>query len=165
MRYAKYIREINSKKRKKEQEEQWAAESCRLTLDPIDADPANSPHSPASTLSMSVSPQKPGTKKDPYASTSPVKPIPEKPVPGLVEEKSPPEAAAAEPSVGEASYGEDFEDVVEGGGINGGKEPSVGGGQLKAEESSGDGIYDDDDEDFESYTSKKIEQHAAVNSG
>jgi hypothetical protein len=170
VKYAKHVREINERKRNggsKPSEEPY-----RLTLDPIEREVTPALPPPSSAPS---SPQKAGTKKDPYAPnspgkasapSSPGKPSPSKrepepaPEPTPVEEKSSEKVAVqAEPSVGEDSYGQDFEDVAEE--ANGGSGGGGGGGQAGG--SLGDGIYDDDDEDFESYTSNQIQQHAANN--
>lgn len=164
--YAKKIRQIKEERRKEGKPD----EPYRITLDPIEPPEREGAEEPQPDRGSPVPPQKPGTRADPYR--SPGKPAAEKasePLPPLARADSgnppqkPPSEQPAEPmpavaradSADSAGYGEDFEAT--------GSAPHTAhnansSNQSKAGES--DGIYDDDDEDFESYTSKQIRQHA-----
>ena len=152
---AKYARRIRLIKEQRSQQGK-PDEPYRITLDPIDPEDRGDP-APA----VQSSPGKPGTKADPYH--SPGKPSLGQPVldpapvssTGRSDDKKP-KVIAREGSTSSADYGDDFEateDVA--------SAVSHVAQESKAGES--DGIYDDDDEDFESYTSKQIMQHAANN--
>ena len=133
--YAQRIREIKAKRQKDGRPD----EPYRLQLDPIK-------HSAdRDSTALNTSPPKPGTKVDPYRSSPVV----------LSTAKSESEPALAQPSTGSASYGEDFEDN--------GAAPQAAEGTANSKEEESDGIYDDNDEDFESYTSKQIQEHTAKN--
>lgn len=163
---AKYARRIRLIKEQRDQQGK-PAEPYRITLDPIDPENRGDP-----SPSVKPSPGKPGTQADPYR--SPGKPILE-PVPRTssggadaadptvtvpegrtssgVADATPLTVIAPEGSTGSADYGDDFEATGD----------AVSHHAQDSKTGESDGIYDDDDEDFESYTSKQIMQHAANN--